>query len=156
MSLLIGDRTVVSIHYTLKDEEGTIIDSSEGAEPLSYLHGAGNIIPGLEHALLGKSAGQSLEVVVEPENGYGEYQAELLQVVPKAAFEGVDTIEVGMAFTAQAADGSQRRIVVRDVAGDEVTIDANHELAGVDLHFAVEVVEVREATQEEVDHGHAH
>lgn len=155
MSLLIGDRTVVRIHYTLKDEEGTIIDSSEGAEPLSYIHGAGHIIPGLEHALLGKTAGENLEVVVAPENGYGEYQAELLQVVPRAAFEGVDSIEVGMAFTAQAADGSQRRIVVRDVAGDEITIDANHELAGVDLHFAVEIVEVREATQEEMDHGHA-
>lgn len=156
MSLLIGDRTVVSIHYTLKDDEGTIIDSSEGAAPLSYLHGAGNIIPGLEHALLGKTAGESLQVVVEPEHGYGEYQAELLQVVPRAAFEGVESIEVGMAFTAQASDGSQRRIVVRDVEGEDITIDANHELAGVDLHFSVEIVEVREATQEELDHGHAH
>ncbi len=156
MSLSIGERTVVSIHYTLKDEEGTVIDSSEGAEPLAYLHGAGNIIPGLEHALSGKSAGESLQVVVEPANGYGEYQADLLLVVPREAFQGVEDIEVGMAFTAQAADGSQRRIVVRDVEGDEVTIDANHELAGVDLHFSVEIVEVREATSEEVDHGHVH
>jgi FKBP-type peptidyl-prolyl cis-trans isomerase SlyD len=156
MSMLIGDGSVVSIHYTLKDEEGAVIDSSEGADPLSYLHGAGNIIPGLEHALVGKSAGESLEVVVEPQHGYGEYQAELLQVVPRSAFEGVDTIEPGMAFTAQAADGSQRRIVVRDVEGEEVTVDANHELAGMDLHFAVQVVEVREATEEEVAHGHAH
>ncbi len=155
MSMPIGDRTVVSIHYTLKDEEGTVIDSSEGAEPLSYLHGAGNIIPGLEHALNGKTAGESLQVVVEPAHGYGEYQAELLQVVPREAFQGVEEIQPGMAFTAQAADGSQRRIVVRDVEGDDVTVDANHELAGVDLHFSVEVVDVREATSEEIDHGHA-
>ena len=156
MSMPIGDRTVVSIHYTLKDEEGTVIDSSEGAEPLSYLHGAGNIIPGLEHALNGKTAGESLQVVVEPAHGYGEYQAELLQVVPREAFQGVEEIQPGMAFTAQAADGSQRRIVVCDVEGDDVTVDANHELAGVDLHFSVEVVDVREATSEEIDHGRAH
>jgi FKBP-type peptidyl-prolyl cis-trans isomerase SlyD len=156
MSLSVGDKKVVSIHYTLKDEDGAVIDSSEGAEPLSYLHGAGNIIPGLEQALAGKAAGDSLQVVVEPKQGYGEYHAELLQVVPREAFEGVDKIEPGMAFTAQAADGSQRRIVVKDVADDEVTVDANHELAGMDLHFSVEVVDVREASDEEVAHGHAH
>lgn len=156
MSVSIGDRTVVSIHYTLKDEDGQVIDTSEGAEPLSYLHGAGNIIPGLENALSGKAAGDAFDVVVEPGQGYGEYQAELLQVVPRAAFEGVESIEPGMAFTAQAADGSQRRIVVREVEGDDVTVDANHELAGVDLHFSVEVVGVREATEDEVAHGHVH
>ena len=156
MSLSIGDRTVVSIHYTLKDEDGQVIDTSEGADPLSYLHGAGNIIPGLENALSGKAAGDAFDVVVEPQNGYGEYQADLLQVVPKAAFEGVESIEPGMAFTAQAADGTQRRIVVREVDGDDITVDANHELAGVDLHFSVEVVGVREATEDEVAHGHVH
>ncbi|MEE4659771.1 MAG: peptidylprolyl isomerase [Halieaceae bacterium] len=156
MSLAAGDNMVVSIHYTLKDEEGTVIDSSQGSEPLTYLHGAGNIIPGLENAIAGKAPGDSLQVVVEPGQGYGEYQAELLQVVPKQAFEGVETVEPGMAFMAQAADGSQRRIVVRDVEGDEVTVDANHELAGVDLHFSVDVMDVREATAEEKDHGHAH
>ncbi len=155
MTLLVGDNMVVSIHYTLKDEEGAVIDSSDGAEPLKYLHGAGNIIPGLERALVGKTAGESLNVVVEPHFGYGEYQAELLQVVPRAAFEGVTSIEVGMAFTAQAPDGTQRRIVVRDISGDDITVDANHELAGVDLHFAVSVVEVREASEEEVAHGFA-
>ncbi|MEM0954255.1 MAG: peptidylprolyl isomerase [Pseudomonadota bacterium] len=148
-----ADNRVVSIHYTLRDEEGTVIDSSEGAEPLTYLHGAGNIIPGLEHALAGKAPGESLEVVVEPGEGYGEYQAELLQVVPRQAFEGVDGIEVGMAFMAESPDGSQRRIVVRDVEGDEITVDANHELAGVDLHFSVEVMSVREATDEEREQG---
>ncbi len=156
MTLLVGDNMVVSIHYKLTDEDGAVIDSSEGTEPLKYLHGAGNIIPGLERALIGKTAGEEMKVVVEPQFGYGEYQAELLQVVPRAAFEGVDTVEVGMAFTAQAPDGAQRRIVVRDVSGDDITIDANHELAGVDLHFDISVVEVRAASEEEVAHGHVH
>ncbi len=156
MTLLVGDNMVVSIHYTLTDEDGGVIDSSEGADPLTYLHGAGNIIPGLERALVGKIAGDSLNVIVEPQFGYGEYQADLLQVVPRTAFEGITSIEVGMAFTAQGPDGSQRRIVVRDISGDDITIDGNHELAGVDLHFAVSVVEVREASEDEVAHGHAH
>ena len=156
MSLPIGDATVVSIHYTLRDPEGTVIDSSEGAEPLKYLHGAGNIIPGLESALVGKVQGDSLDVVVDPAQGYGEYHAELVQVVPLAAFQGVENVEAGMAFTAQGDDGSQRRVVVRQVEGEEVTVDANHELAGVDLHFAVEIVDVRAATDEETAHGHAH
>ncbi len=155
MTLLVGENMVVSIHYTLTDEEGAVIDSSEGAEPLKYLHGAGNIIPGLERALVGKTAGESLKVVVEPAFGYGDYQAELLQVVPRAAFEGVEVVEVGMAFTAQSPDGTHRRIVVRDVSGDEITVDANHELAGVDLHFEVAVIEVREASDDERSNGYA-
>ena len=156
MSLLIGDNMVVSMHYTLTDNDGQVIDSSEGAEPLTYLHGAGNIIPGLEKALVGKVQGDSLKVEVDPAEGYGEYQAELLQVVPRAAFEGVDTIEAGMQFQAQAEDGGVRHIVVREVSGDDVTVDANHQLAGVDLNFAVEIVSVRDATAEEMQHGHAH
>ncbi|MEP5762986.1 MAG: peptidylprolyl isomerase [Halieaceae bacterium] len=156
MTDMIGNNMVVSMHYTLKDQEGTVIDSSEGADPLTYLHGVGNIIPGLEKALVGKVAGDSVAVVVDPGEGYGEYQAELLQVVPRAAFEGVESIEVGMEFQAQAGDGSVRRIVVREVEGDDVTVDANHELAGVDLHFAIDIVSVREATTEEVEHGHVH
>ena len=156
MSLPIGDDTVVSIHYTLTDQEGTVIDSSEGADPLTYLHGAGNIIPGLETALVGKVQGDSLKVVVDPAQGYGEYHAELVQVVPRSAFQGVDSVEVGMAFNAQAEDGSQRRIVVREVDGEDITVDGNHELAGIDLHFSVDVVDVREATAEEKSHGHAH
>jgi FKBP-type peptidyl-prolyl cis-trans isomerase SlyD len=156
MSLPIGDDTVVSIHYKLTDTEGAVIDSSEGTNPLKYLHGAGNIIPGLETALIGKSQGDSLQVVVSPEQGYGEHQPDLVQVVPRSAFQGVDDVEAGMAFNAEGADGSQRRIVVREVEGDDVTVDGNHELAGIDLHFSVDVVEVREATEEEKSHGHAH
>ena len=156
MSLLIGDNAVVSVHYTLKDDEGEVLDSSEGAEPLNYLHGAGNIIPGLEKALVGKAAGAKQQVVVVPEEGYGEYQAELLQQVPVAAFEGVEQIEPGMAFEAEDAEGNVRRVVVRGVEDDVVVIDANHPLAGVELHFDVEVVAVRDASEEEIAHGHAH
>lgn len=156
MSLPIGDATIVSIHYKLTDTEGAVIDSSEGADPLKYLHGAGNIIPGLESALAGKTQGDSLQVVVSPDQGYGEHQPELVQVVPLSAFQGVDDVEVGMAFNAQGADGSERRIVVREVDGENITVDGNHELAGIDLHFSVDIVDVREATDEEKSHGHAH
>ena len=156
MSLLIGDNVVVSIHYKLTNSAGDVLDSSEGKEPLSYLHGAGNLIPGLEKALVGKAAEASLEVTVAPEEGYGVVQEGLIQVVPLSAFQGVDTIEPGMSFEAQSADGRGQRVVVTDVTGDEVTIDANHPLAGVELNFDVQVVSVREASEEEISHGHAH
>jgi len=156
MTLLVGDNLVVSMHYTLKDSEGNVIDTSAGAEPLTYLHGAGNIIPGLEKALVGKTQGDSLQVSVEPAEGYGELQPELIQVVDRAAFEGIDNIEAGMAFQAQSPDGNIQRIVVRSVDGDQVTVDGNHPLAGADLHFDVEITSVRAATEEEVAHGHPH
>ena len=156
MSLLIGDKLVVSMHYTLKDDDGNVIDSSVGEEPLTYLHGAGNIIPGLEKALLGKVQGDSMDVRVEPAEGYGDMVPELIQVIDKSAFQEVEAIEPGMEFQAPSPDGDMRTVVVRAVEGEEVTIDANHPLAGMDLHFAVEITAVREASQEEIDHGHAH
>ncbi len=153
MTLLIGDNVVVSMHYTLTDADGTVIDSSEGAEPLDYLHGAGNIIPGLESALIGKSEGQEAQVVVQPEDGYGEVVPELIQSVDRSAFEGVDEIEVGMAFHAQSADGQMRQIEVRAIDGDEIIVDGNHPLAGVELHFDVKIVGLRAATEEELAAG---
>lgn len=156
MTLLIGDNLVVSMHYTLKDDDGNVIDTSEGAEPLTYLHGAGNIIPGLERALVGKTQGDAMDVKVEPAEGYGDMVPELIKVIDKSTFRDVEAIEPGMEFQAQSPDGDMQRIVVRAVEGDEVTIDGNHPLAGMELHFAVEITAVREATQEEVDHGHAH
>jgi len=156
MSLLIGDKLVVSMHYKLTDDDGNVLDSSEGAEPLAYLHGTGSIIPGLEKALVGKVEGDSLTVKVEPADGYGDVNPELIQAVKRSAFDGVDSIEPGMAFEAQAPDGSIQRILVKAVDGDEVTIDANHPLAGFVLTFDVQIVGVREATEEEVTHGHAH
>ena len=156
MSLLIGNNVVASIHYTLTNNSGEVLDSSEGAEPLAYLHGAGNIIPGLENALVGKTAGSSLQVNIAPADAYGELQPELVQVVPREAFQGVDEIEPGMAFEAQDPQGQARRIIVKSVEGDEVTIDANHPLAGVELNFDVQVVDVRDASEEEIAHGHVH
>lgn len=156
MSLLIGDNLVVIMHYKLTDDQGAVLDSSKGADPLTYLHGAGNIIPGLENGLVGKTVGDALRVRVEPEDGYGLPQPGLIQAVPRDAFSGVDTIEVGMTFVAQGENGASQRIVVKEVGEDEVTIDANHPLAGVALNFDVQIVAVREATSEEIAHGHAH
>ena len=156
MSLLIGDNLVVSMHYSLTYASGEVLDSSEGSDPLNYLHGAGNIIPGLEQALVGKVEGDSLQVQVEPADGYGELNPELIQVVDRAAFQGVEAVDVGMAFEAQGPDGAAQRIVVTAVEGDQVTVDANHPLAGQQLNFDVQVVAVRAATDEEVAHGHVH
>jgi len=156
MSLLIGDNQVVSIHYTLTNNDGEVIDSSREAEPLSYLHGAGNIIPGLEEALVGKSEGTSVSATVEPEKAYGETLNDLIQVVDRTAFHGVDDIQPGMAFEAEGEGGAAQYIVVKEIDGDEITIDANHPLAGQTLNFAVEVISIRGATAEELEHGHSH
>lgn len=156
MSLLIGDKLAVSIHYKLTDDDGNVIDSSEGAEPLNYLHGAGNIIPGLEKELVGKVQGDKLTVRVAPEDGYGDISPELIQTVDKAMFQGVDEIQPGMQFQAQGPGGQTQMITVRQVEDDTVTVDANHPLAGQNLNFDVEVVSVREASEEEIAHGHAH
>ncbi|TXS96762.1 peptidylprolyl isomerase [Parahaliea maris] len=154
--MLIGDNAVVSIHYTLSDADGNTLDSSAGSDPLNYLHGAGNIIPGLENALTGKVSGDELNVVIAPADGYGEVVPQLVQVVDRAVFQGVETIEPGMAFQSQDPQGNVQRVVVTAVEGDEITIDANHPLAGTELHFEVQVVDVRPATDEEVAHGHVH
>jgi FKBP-type peptidyl-prolyl cis-trans isomerase SlyD len=152
----IASDSVVSIHYTLTNDEGTVIDSSIDMDPLVYLQGAGNIIPGLENALLGKSAGDQLNVRIAPEDGYGEVIMELIQQVPIAMFQGSDTVEVGMTFQAQDQSGYMQRVEVTAVNGDMVSIDANHPLAGKHLNFDVTVVGVRAATAEELDHGHVH
>lgn len=151
----IADKTVVSIHYTLTNADGETLDSSVGQDPLVYLHGSNNIIAGLEAALLGKSAGDSLQVSVEAAEGYGELREELIQEVDRSAFEGVDEIDVGMQFMAQTPWGEQPVTVVK-VEGENITLDGNHPLAGQVLNFDVEVVEVRAASAEELDHGHVH
>jgi FKBP-type peptidyl-prolyl cis-trans isomerase SlyD len=152
----IQNNSAVSFHYKLTDDDGISIDSSEGQEPLGYLHGAGNIIPGLEKALEGKSAGDSLTVAVMAAEGYGEVQKELIQEVPKEAFQGIDTIEVGMQFEAQTGQGGTVPVTVVAVTDELVTVDGNHPLAGKNLNFDVTIEEVREATEEEIAHGHIH
>ena len=146
---------VVSINYTLKDDEGEILDTSEGRGPLAYIHGSGSIIPGLETALEGKNQGDKLDVKVAPEDGYGQRDDSQVQVIPKNLFEGVEAIEPGMQFQAQS-DAGVRIVTVKDVSEDQVTVDANHPLAGMNLNFNVEVTEVRDATSEELQHGHVH
>jgi len=137
MSLLVGDKTVISIHYTLKNDAGEVLDSSEGNDPLVYLHGANNIISGLENALVGKAAGSECQVTVQPEEGYGPKQDELIQVVPREMFQGVDELQPGMQFQAQGPDGAVQMVVIANVNGDEITVDANHPLAGRTLIFDI-------------------
>ncbi len=154
--MLIAVNKAVSIDYTLTNDAGEVIDSSAGGAPLVYLHGAGNIIAGLEKALEGKQAGDELSVAIEPEDGYGEYSAELVATLSRDMFEGVDQLEVGMQFHASGPDGSMQVVTVRDLDGDDVTVDGNHPLAGQRLNFQVKVVTVREAAAEELAHGHIH
>lgn len=151
----ISNNCVASFHYTLTDSTGKVLDSSEGQEPLSYLHGAGNIIPGLEKALEGKTTGDKLTVSVAAAEAYGERNDSMVQQLDSSMFSGIDQIEVGMEFHAETEHGLQV-VTVTNVDGDQVTIDGNHPLAGVDLNFDVEVTDVREASEEEIAHGHAH
>ncbi len=146
---------VVAIDYTLTDDEGNVLDSSVGREPLAYLHGWGNIIPGLEKALEGKQAGDNLTVRVPAAEAYGERDDSLTQQVPRELFMGVDELEVGMRFQAQTNQGVQI-VTITEIYGDVVTVDGNHPLAGKPLNFEINVVEVRDATAEELAHGHVH
>ena len=155
MTASIGKHSVVEIHYTLKNPEGEVMDSSAGGDPLMYLHGTQGLIPGLEKELDGKKVGDSFQAVIPPELAYGETDPALIHTIDKAMFRGVDKIEPGMVFTAQGEQG-QQHISVQSVDGDQVTIDGNHEMAGKTLHFDVEVLSVRDATAEEIDHGHVH
>lgn len=152
----VAKNTVVSIHYTLTAEDGSVIDTSSGAEPLNYLAGCGNIIPGLDDALMGLEVGQNKQVTVQPEEGYGAVEEDLVQTLPRSMFSGIDQIEVGMEFETQSPEGESMFVIVTDVNDDEVTVDGNHELAGQVLNFDVSIEAVREASAEELDHGHAH
>ena len=147
----ISKHKVASIHYTLKNAKGEIIDSSVGKEPLTYLHGAGNLIPGMEDGLEGKIIGNSFQLLIEPEKGYGVKHEQLIQKVPRANFPS-QGIEVGMQF--QTDKGAV--VTVTHIGLDAITVDGNHPLAGEPLHFSVEVMSVRNATKEEVEHGHVH
>jgi FKBP-type peptidyl-prolyl cis-trans isomerase SlyD len=144
----IGNETFVTIHYTLTDEKGTVLDSSAGEEPLSFVHGAGKMVPGLEKALLGKSAGDSLKISVAPEDGYGLRDEDLVQKVPRKNFP-VEDVEVGMHFQARSPNGV-RIVTVLATDDQSITVDANHPLAGATLNFDVQVVDVRAVTPEDM------
>ena len=151
----IAQNSVVTIHYTLKDDAGEVIDSSREGDPIAYLHGHGNLVPGLERELEGKNTGDKVNVSVAPEQGYGEYDKNLIQQVPRRALQGIANVKVGMRLHAQTPQGP-RAVVVTRLVGDMVTIDGNHPLAGKNLNFDVEIADVREATEEELSHGHVH
>jgi FKBP-type peptidyl-prolyl cis-trans isomerase SlyD len=142
---------VAAIHYTLRDNEGTVIDTSDGREPLYYLHGAGNLIVGMEEGLEGKTTGDKFQLKVSPDKGYGEKDPDMIQKVPRSAFGGQE-VRPGMKFSTNQGGV----VTVTEVGLENVTVDANHPLAGVELNFDVEVVEVRNATSEELSHGHVH
>jgi len=151
----VADNMAVSIHYTLTNDDGEVLDSSIGDEPLIYLHGTGNIIPGLEDALLGKAVGDKFNVRIAAKDAYGEQNNGMIQVISREMFEGIDEIEIGMMFHADVSSGSGEVTIVK-IEGDDITIDGNHPLAGMALTFDVEVVAARPATKEEAEHGHIH
>ena len=142
---------VASIHYTLTDNDGKILDSSSGREPLTYIQGIGNLIPGMEEGLEGKAKGEKLSLKISPEKGYGVKDEALTQRVPRTAFGGQE-VKVGMQF--QTNQGGV--VTVTHVGLSEITVDANHPLAGVELNFAVEIMDIRLATEDEIAHGHVH
>lgn len=146
---------VVSFHYTLKDKQGNVLESSFGDEPLVFMEGVGQIIPGLESAIMGLKKGEKKSVEVKAEDAYGEYEKELVVQVPRAQIPKKD-VAVGDRFHADSGQGHTQVVVVTAVDDAHVTVDGNHPLAGQDLSFDVEVTDVRDATAEEVEHGHAH
>lgn len=146
---------VVSFHYTLKDSKGTQLESSFGDEPMSYLEGVGQVIPGLEAALVGVNKGDKKSVSVKAADAYGEFEQELIVEVPRAQLPKKDVV-VGDQFHADSGGGHTQVVTVTKVTDDTVTVDGNHPLAGQDLNFDVEIMDIRDATKDEMSHGHAH
>lgn len=148
--------TIVSIDYKLTGPDGQVLDSSEGREPLAYLHGHSQIVPGLESALEGASAGSEHDVQVAAADAYGPRDENLVAKVTRAELGIEEEIPIGARLQVQDPDGGVGIVQVTEIEGDSVTLDANHPLAGMDLHFEVQVRDVRAATEEELTHGHAH
>lgn len=151
----IKKNSVVSISYILTNDAGAQLDSSPKGEPLVYLHGAGNIIRGLETALEGQTQGEKMKISVPPEEGYGVRDEGLVQAIPRDQFPDVNDVKIGAQFQASTENGPVL-LTVTDIRDNQVTVDANHPLAGSTLHFNVEILEIREATEEELKHGHVH
>jgi len=156
MSETLADGKVGLFHYTLTDAEGTTIDSSEGKDPMVYLHGAGNIIPGLERQLVGQGVGAILDVVVPAAEAYGEASGEPPQAIPRDQFPAEVPLHKGMGLRAQDAQGKPVVIFITDISDSHVLVTADHPLAGKELHFHVEIVRIRDANENELAHGHPH
>lgn len=156
MKPAIADGHAVTIHYRLTLDDGSIADDSFAGEPLVYLHGAHNIVPGLERQLAGKKVGDTCEVTVPASEGYGEYDPAAEQTVPKTAFPPNVDLHVGMSFQTKGRNGQPMPVWIRSLKDDKVVVTANHPLAGQQLNFKIEVVDVRRATADEKKHGHVH
>ncbi len=148
--------SVVTIHYQLTLDDGSIADSSFGHEPLAYLHGHGNLVPGLEHQLSGKRAGDKFEATVTAEDGYGEFDPDAEETVPRSAFPKKMDLQPGMGFHSEDDQGNPIPLFVKEVRGDQVVVTQNHPLAGQRLNFKIEILQVRKATKDELTHGHVH
>ena len=151
----ISKNSVVTLNYTLKNDQGEVLDESQDNSFL-YMHGAGGIIPGLEGHLEGKSAGDSFTAHIEPADGYGERDDSMVQVVPRDMFDKEHPVEEGIQFHAEGPEGDMLTVTVTKIEGDDITVDGNHPLAGIALNFDVKIADIREASAEEIDHGHAH
>ena len=152
----ISEQKVVTMNYEVADDQGQLIDRSEEGGPLAYIHGNGQLIPGLETALEGRGKGDKIAVDVPPEQGYGERDEEGVQTVARNQFDDSVEIEVGMQFEAQDDDEGHQIVTVAAVDGENITLDTNHPLAGKNLRFKVEILDVRDASTEELSHGHVH
>lgn len=152
----IAKHSVVSIHYELTNDSGETLDSSEGQDPLTYLHGTGSLIPGLERELEGRQVGEELTAVITPGDGYGEQDDALIRDIPRSAFGDVEDLSPGMQFQGGGEGEAPQVFTVTKIAGDLVTVDGNHPLAGMTLNFDVSIESIRDATPEELDHGHVH
>lgn len=156
LKMNIEPNKVVQIHYTLANDNNEVMDSSREREPLAYIHGIGQLVPGLENELNGKKAGESFKAAIKPEDAYGMQDDNLIAKVAKSGFTGgSNELEVGMQVQVETQEGAKIAHVAA-IEGEEVTLDLNHPLAGMTLHFDVEVMDVREATAEELEHGHVH
>jgi FKBP-type peptidyl-prolyl cis-trans isomerase SlyD len=154
--MTIQNDKVVTLHYHLTNAEGQVIESSRGSDPLTYLHGTGTILSSLENALTGLDVGATKTVELAPADAYGEHDATKIETLPRGAFDQVPNLEVGMLLEGQDRDGQTFTVHVMDIREDSVVIDANHPLAGETLTFEIEVLDIRDATSEELTHGHVH
>ena len=152
----IGQNKVVTMHYKLSDKDGVTIDSSEGRDPLAYIQGIGALVPGLETELEGKVKEDNVKAVVQPEHAYGNRDESLIRVVPKSGFQGDEEMTVGMQVQIDTGEQGMAIATLTKIEGEDVTLDLNHPLADMELHFDVNIVDVREATKDELDHGHVH
>ena len=154
--MIIEKNKVVSLEYHLTNDDGETIDSNRGGETLDYLHGVGNLIKGLEEALEGKQAGEEFSLSIPPEKGYGVRRDELVETVARHEFEDPEELEVGMEFELPIdEENTTVRVVISEISGDEITIDANHELAGMNLNFEIRVDSIRDASPLEIENQHA-